>query len=245
MGPSGPELPPKDNLASLLTIVPGHRLGEVAEAVLKRIGYAPTADDTETTGRPELLIGTDGTYRCGPLVGRPPQAVRASAPVASHIGREARRAAAQREATAAQRECDDRFELVAALYARTAARFTQYAALVDQIADQFPHELSRAAWQAQTVRAQCAVSEQDARAHACEEDRLAQAKEAQTRCALAQWRERAAAYRLPDSLSLVRDEAEASARRAHPLGRAVEGIHGVSSLLEDVQRAAQTGLRRR
>ncbi|WP_331753528.1 hypothetical protein OIA45_40520 (plasmid) [Streptomyces chartreusis] len=241
VGPLGPELPLEDSLASLLTVVPGHRLGEVADAVLRRIGYAPTADDAESTSRPELLIGADGTYRCGPLVARPPQAVRGSTPVASHIGMQARRAAAQREAAAAQRECD-RFELAAARHARTAARFTQYAALLEQLADQFPHELSRAAWQAETVRAQCAVSEQDARAHACEEDRLAQEKEARTRRALAQWREQAAAYGLPDSLSLVRDEAEASARRADLLSRAVEEMRGVSGLLEDVQRAAQTSV---
>jgi hypothetical protein len=236
--PLGPELPLEGSLASLLTVVPGHRLGTVAEAVLKRIGYAPTADDTQAGSGPELLIGTDGTYRCGPLIARPPQAAHGSAPVAQHIGREARQAAARREAAAAQRE-SDRLELTAARQARAAARFTQHAALLDKLADQFPHELSRTASQAETVRAQCAVAEQDARAHACEEDRLAQEKEADARQALTQWRAQAAAYGLPDSLPLVREEAEASARGADLLSLAVTEMHGVRDLLDDVVRAAK------
>ncbi|MFJ3214183.1 ATP-binding protein [Streptomyces flaveolus] len=238
VGPFGPELPVEDSLASLLAAVPGHRLGKVAEAVLKRTGYAKTADSSETDNRPELLIGADGSYRCGPLVARPPQAVHASAPVAQHIGREARHAAAQRKAAAAQQE-SDRCTLAAARQARAAARFERHATLLDTLSDQFPHELSRAAAQAETVRAQCAVAEQEARTHASEEHRLAQEQEANAQRALAQWREQATAYGLPDSLPLVREEAEASARRADLVNRAVDTMHGVSGLLDDVRRAAQ------
>ncbi|MFE6631677.1 SbcC/MukB-like Walker B domain-containing protein [Streptomyces rochei] len=236
--PWGPKLPVEDSLASLLTAMPGHRLGEAAEAVLTRIGYAPTADGTQTGSRPELLIGADGTYRCGPLVARPPQAVRGSAPPASHIGVEARRAAAQRQAAAAQRECD-RLEATAERQAQAASRLTRHAELLEQLADQFPHELVRDATQAETVRAQCAVSEQQALAHASEEDRLAQEKEARARRARAQWREQAVAYQLPDSLPLVRDEAEASDRRAGLMDRAVEAMRGVSGLLDVVEKAAR------
>ncbi|MFF7887819.1 hypothetical protein ACH40F_41095 [Streptomyces sp. NPDC020794] len=236
--PLGPELPVEGSLASLLRAVPGHRLSDVAEAVLKRIGYASTAGDKETGSRPELLIGADGTYRCGPLFARPPHAAHGNAPVAQHIGSEARQAAALREAAAARRE-SDRLELTAARQARTAARFDDYAALLKQLADQFPHELSRAATQAETVRAECAVSEQEARTHACAEDRLAQEKEAHARRALVQWREQAAGYGLPDSLPLVRDEAEASARRADLLNRATQEMVGITNQLDDVRRAAQ------
>jgi hypothetical protein len=237
--PYGPPLPVEDSLAFLLTVVPGHRLGDVAGRVLRRIGYAPTATGTAETGsRPELLIGADGTYRCGPLVARPPQAVRGSAPPASHIGQDARRAAARRHAAAAQRECD-RFEATAARQAQAASRLTRHAELLEQLADQFPDELVRAAVQAETVRAQCAVTEQQARACACAEDRLAQEKEARARRARAQWREQAAAYGLPDSLPLVRDEAEASDRRAGLAERAAEVARGISGLLDIVHKAAR------
>ncbi|MFF3276047.1 SbcC/MukB-like Walker B domain-containing protein [Streptomyces chrestomyceticus] len=239
--PLGPELPVEDSLASLLTVVPGHQLSEVAQAVLKRIGYAPTADHPGTTSRPELLIGADGTHRCGPLLARPPQAVRSQAPVASHIGEQARRAAAQREAAAAQRECN-RFEQAATRHERTAGRLTQYATSLEDLADQFPHELSRTAAQAEAARAQCAVSEQDARAHACEEGRLAQEKQVQAQSALAQWREQAAGYGLPDSPRLMHEEVEASVRRAGLVHRAAEEMGGVCGLLEDVQRAAQAAV---
>ncbi|AEY86855.1 hypothetical protein SHJG_1579 [Streptomyces hygroscopicus subsp. jinggangensis 5008] len=237
--PLGPELPLEDSLASVLTAVPGHRLSEVTHAVLRRIGYAPTAIEAEPGDRDtDLLIGADGTYRCGPLAARPPWAVHGSAPMASHVGLEARRAAAQRAAAAAQRECDH-FEQAAARHARASAWFMQYEALLGQVADQFPHELSRTASQAEAVRAECAVFEQDARARACEDDRLAQGKEGQFRRVLAQWRAQAAAYGLPDRLDLVRGEGEAAARRADLLRRTVEEVRGVSSLLDGVARAAQ------
>lgn len=236
--PLGPELPIEDSLASILTAVPG-RLAEVTQVVLRHIGYAPTATQVEPAGSdPDLLIGADGTYRCGPLTARPPWAVHGGAPMASHVGTEARRAAAQRAAAAAQRECD-RFEQAAARHARASARLTQYEALVAKAAERFPHELSGAASQAEAVRAECAVFEQDARARATEEDRLAQEKEGQFRRVLAQWRAQAAAYGLPDRLDLVHGEAETAARGADLLGRAAEETRGVTALLDGVARAAQ------
>ncbi|MER6334481.1 SbcC/MukB-like Walker B domain-containing protein [Streptomyces sp. NPDC001034] len=236
--PSGPELPVEDSLASILTPVPG-RLAEVANAVLRRIGFAPTAIKAEPVGSgSDLLIGADGTYRCGPLAARPPWAVHTSAPTASHVGIEARRTAAQRAAAEAQRECD-RFEQAAARHARASARFSQYETLLEQAAEQFPHELSTTASQAEAVRAECAVFEQDARTRATEADRLAQEKEEQFRRVLEQWRAQAAAYGLPDRLNLVHNEAETAARRASLLNRAVQEMGGVSALLEGVARAAQ------
>ncbi|MFJ4585145.1 SbcC/MukB-like Walker B domain-containing protein [Streptomyces echinatus] len=233
--PLGPELPAEQSLASILTAVPG-RLAEVTHAVLRRIGYAPTA--THAGSDPDLLIGADGTYRCGPLTARPPWAVHGGAPMASHVGIEARRTAAQRAAAVAQRECD-RFEQAAARHAQASARFTQYEAMVAEVAERFPQELSGAASQAEAVRAECAVFEQDARARATEEDRLAQEKEGQFRRVLAQWRAQAAAYGLPDRLDLVRGEAETAARGADLLGRAAGEMRGVSALLDGVARAAQ------
>ncbi|MGW4198834.1 SbcC/MukB-like Walker B domain-containing protein [Streptomyces sp. NPDC005004] len=233
----GPELPAQDSLASVLTAVPG-RLTEVTQAVLRHIGYAPTATQEPVGNTPDLLIGADGTYRCGPLTARPPWAVHGGAPMASHVGIEARRTAAQRAAAAARRECD-RCEQAATRHARASARFTQYEALVAEVAERFPHQLSGAASQAEAVRAECAVFEQDARARATEEDRLAQEKEGQFRRVLAQWRAQAAAYGLPDRLDLVRGEAETSARRADLLGHAVDEMRGVSALLDGVARAAQ------
>ncbi|MCX4581187.1 hypothetical protein OHB41_50470 [Streptomyces sp. NBC_01571] len=235
--PRGPELPVEDSLASILTPVPGHRLSNVAEAVLKHIAYAPTADGNETGTRPELLIGADGTYRCGPLLARPPHAVH-GAPVAQHIGSEARHAAALRRVAELRRE-SERLELRAARLSRTAARFADYAELLKQLADRFPNEQSRDAMQAETIRAECAVSEQEARNHACAEDRLAQEKEAQARKALMQWRQQAAGYGLPDSLPLVREECEASGRRADLFDRAAQQMRGASNLLDDVRDAAQ------
>ncbi|MBT2526981.1 hypothetical protein J7E91_16495 [Streptomyces sp. ISL-99] len=236
--PHGPQLPEQDSLAAVLTVVPGHPLGGVAQAVLGRIGYASTAAETDTGSRADLMIGADGTYRAGPLVGRPPEAAPGKAPASSHVGVDARRAAARRAAVAAQRECD-RFEQRAAGYARASGRFVQHAALLEALADQFPHELARAASDAEAARAESAASEQDARAHASAQDRMAQEKEGQFRSVRAQWREQAAAYGLPDTLVLVRAEAEEAARRADRLGGAADEMRRTTSLLHDVERAAQ------
>ncbi|MEU8645055.1 SbcC/MukB-like Walker B domain-containing protein [Streptomyces sp. NPDC048674] len=234
--PRGPELPVEDSLASVLTSVPGHRLGNVAEAILRRIAYAPTTDGKATT-QSELVIGADGTYRCGPLLARPPHAVH-GAPVAQHIGSEARHTAALRRAAELRRE-SERLELKAARLARTAARLADYAELLKQLADRYPHEQLHEATKAETIRTECSVAEQEARNHACTEDRLAQEKEAQARHALQRWRQQAADYGLPDSIHLVGDEFKASGRRAEFFERAAHRMRGVSSLLEEVLDAAQ------
>ncbi|MET9759931.1 SbcC/MukB-like Walker B domain-containing protein [Streptomyces sp. NPDC006372] len=236
--PDGPALPVDRSLASVLSAVEHHPLSEVAAAVLRRIVYVPSAslppDDTgqDRTG---LVIGADGTYRTGPVVGRLPSGT--GARLASHIGIQARRAAAQREAAAAQRECD-RLQRTAIGYLRAAHRLSQFADQVERLADRFPHPQVETASQAEATRAESAQAEYDARTHAARKDRLAQEQEAEHRTALNQWRAQAAAGGLPDTISLARAEAEGAERRAAVLGEAAEEMRGIGRLVCRVEETA-------
>ncbi|MFE5757507.1 SbcC/MukB-like Walker B domain-containing protein [Streptomyces massasporeus] len=237
--PDGPALPLDRSLASVLSAVEGHPLSEVAAAVLRRIAHAPSAslphaDDTgqNLTG---LVIGADGTYRTGPLVGRLPGGT--GARLASHIGIQARRAAAQREAAAAQRECD-RLQRTATGYLRAAHRLSQFADQGERLTDRFPHPQVETASQAEAIRAESARAEHDARTHAARRDRLAQEQEAEHRTALSQWRTQAAAGGLPDTIILARAEAEGAERRATVLDEAAEEIRGMGRLVSRVEETA-------
>lgn len=224
---SGDVLPAKESLASVLTAVPGHPLGASAAAVLERIAYLPSASHSQSE-QAALVIGADGTYRVGLLVGRLRGIAPGQVAVASHIGLQARQAAARRSAAEAQCTCE-RWQRTAGHHLRAAHQLLGYAEQVQSMAQVFPQPALEAAAAAESTRAESAGAAHDARANAAQLDRLAQGKEAAHRSAHAQWRARAAAAGLPDSVKEVSDEAEAARRR-------VEMLEGAARQLGDGHR---------
>ncbi|MER5887802.1 SbcC/MukB-like Walker B domain-containing protein [Streptomyces sp. NPDC001941] len=234
---SGAPLAVSESLAAVLRAAPGHPLSATVEAVLQRIGLTATAGH-QHDGRPELEIGADGTHRCGPLLARPPERVR-PAP-ASHIGAEARHAAALRAAAAAQRE-RDRWESMKIRRARAASRLLQHACVMERLAQDFPHVLCQAVAHADSVRGEADVTAQLARDRAGAADRHAQAKEAQARDKLAAWRTQAAGYALPDTVEAMRQESESTTQRSALIERAVEKMRDLAPVLDTLEEATSGG----
>lgn len=220
----GEVLPAHKSLASILTVVPGHPLAASAARVLERIAYLPTASQPQP-GREQaaLVIGADGTYRAGLLAGRLPNIAPGQAPVASHIGLQARRAAARRAAAEAQRTCE-RWQRAAAHHLRAAHQLSAYAEQIQATAQSFPHPALETTADAEATRAESAGAAHDAHVHAAQLDRLAQEREAAHRGARTQWRARAAAAGLPDSIGEIRDEADAACRRVDVLEEAARQL---------------------
>ncbi|WP_330481494.1 SbcC/MukB-like Walker B domain-containing protein [Streptomyces sp. NBC_00724] len=232
----GPALAAPLSLASVLTAVPGHPFEAVAAAVLERIAYLPSAAALTDEGGAGLAIGADGTFRAGPLVGHP--TLRGNVLPAAHIGMDARRAAAMREAATAQRECEA-LQHAAAGRLRAAQYLSGFARQVESFAESFPGHLVEEAAAAEATRAESARVEADARAEAARKDRLASEKEAGHRAALDQWRDQAAAFHLPDDPTLVEAEAHAAGRRHEVLGKAAEQMAGIRNELTGLKAAAQ------
>ncbi|MGW3061747.1 SbcC/MukB-like Walker B domain-containing protein [Streptomyces goshikiensis] len=243
----GPVLPLEQSLARVLSPVPGHGQAEVAAQVLRRIALVPDAGLRDAV-QAVLVIGTDGSYRCGPLLGRLPETTVHRPPLASHIGIQARRAAVLREAAAAQDESDQ--------WSHTAARHEHAAQLLDHFGQQtkmlagsFPQQLVGKASAAEAVRADHARAAAAAHDEAAAEDRLACEREAEHRAALDQWRRQAAAFELPDERDLVEEEAQSLRLRRAAMAQAAERVRALGATLPEIDQAcdsvreALTGLR--
>ncbi|UOY03712.1 hypothetical protein [Blastococcus sp. PRF04-17] len=91
------------NLAAVLAVDDTHPLADVAVGVLERVALAPSAAATD--GPTGLVIGTDGTFRAGPLFGRAPGVDDPEQlPSAQFVGAAQRRAAALARAQALEEE---------------------------------------------------------------------------------------------------------------------------------------------
>lgn len=86
-------------LDTVLSVQPDHPLADVASAVLSRIALVPSATGTHDTAH--LLIGADGTFRAGVLLGDAAAAAveqLGALPAAAHVGARQRLEAARRTA---------------------------------------------------------------------------------------------------------------------------------------------------
>lgn len=231
----GPVLPLEQSLARVLSPVPGHALAGVAEQVLRRIALLPDAHAQVMT-EAVLVIGTDGSFRCGPLLGRMPETAALRPPLASHIGIQARRAAVLREAACAQ-QASERWSRLAAGHERAAQLLDVFEQQTKVLAGSFPQRLVSQTSAAEAVRADHAGAEMVARSEAAAEDRLACEREAEHRSAMDGWRRQAVLYELPDERDLVEEEAQALQARRRAMSRAAERVRALGATLPDIDRA--------
>ncbi|MFD6985055.1 hypothetical protein ACFWAX_30795, partial [Streptomyces sp. NPDC059956] len=234
----GPLLPPQQSLASVLTALAGHPLESTATQVLQRIALLDSAVGGDGDTAATLVIGADGTHRCGPLLGRLSQAAVSRPPAASHIGLEARRAAVLREAAAAQADCD-RQRRAAARHEQAARALADFERESGRLSGAFPQQLMEDTTCAEALRADSASAAAAARTDAALADRKALEQESAHRTALDRWRGQAVSYELPDEKSLVEEEAETARRSQQAMSRAAERMRTVRAALSAIEAAAQ------
>lgn len=135
--PTGPVA--AHNLTAVLEVDKAHPLSAVAEEVLRRIALCPTATPADgAEASPSLVIGRDGTFRAGQLIGRPPGTDdRTLLPNAQHVGGAQRRAAALARAAVLDQEADE-LEDQAAAARSTAEQLQRTAAAIENRAGSFP-----------------------------------------------------------------------------------------------------------
>ncbi|WP_088290509.1 SbcC/MukB-like Walker B domain-containing protein [Kineosporia sp. A_224] len=246
VGPFG--LPMTASLAGVLTVDPTHPLADVAADVLRRIAVRESAeprpglapDDASAgpggTGSEDegvtIVIGRDGTFRAGPLVGHAPGADDATAlPPAQHIGAAQRLAAALARADQLDHDAEVlEGQAVAAI--EDADRLARRADNVDRRAGAFPTTDDLERYEARRAAAATRAHELSRAAH----DAVTAAQEAAEAAAGArrEWAERTCGRDLPadvDELDTIRAD---SGRTADTLHRAAAAITG--SLRRRVER---------
>jgi len=246
VGPFG--LPVTASLAGVLTVDPAHPLAEVAADVLRRIAVRESAEPGPGLGRDPasaasggtstvdeaatIVIGRDGTFRAGPLVGHAPGSDDATAlPPAQHIGAAQRLAAALARADQLDRDAEV-LEDQAVQAIEDADRLGRRADAVDRRARAFPSADDLERYEARRAAAATRAHELSRAAH----DAAAAAQEATEAATAArrEWADRTRGRDLPadvDELDTIRAD---SSRTAETLHRAAATITG--SLRRRVER---------
>jgi hypothetical protein len=225
-----------DNLAQVLTVDSGHPRAATVAAVLERIRYVSTAAETDDAAA--LVIGADGTFRAGVLLGRAPGAVGdAQPPPASHIGARQRRAAALREAERLDAEANELESAAEGLDAE-ARQLSEQATDIRYRAASFPKiEPLR---KAEAERARLAANARDAARAAETAETLARDLRAEHRIAADEWAQRTRARQLPVDLGALRRLRDDGVQKARVLDDKAQELttkhtRRVSSLLADVR----------
>lgn len=200
-----------DHLGTVLTADPRHPLASIVTQVLRRIRLTDSAlDDTAGTG---LIIGRDGTFRIGPLRGRPELAAIGSIPAASHVGARQRREAAVKHAQELELQADT-LDAEAERHDHTAADLGHASEQIRAHARTFPSRESSRARESERAAAAARASVMNQAAL----DVAIAAAEAEEYAAQLQreWQQRTAARGLPveiADLARLRDSGDDIARR--------------------------------
>ncbi|MEV4813307.1 SbcC/MukB-like Walker B domain-containing protein [Micromonospora avicenniae] len=207
------------NLTSVLTVDPSHPQADIVIAVLNRIGIADSAEhgDTDT-----LFIGRDGTFRIGPLHGRP-ALVGADLPHASHVGARQRRQAALEHADELDRSADD-LDQQARDCKQLADEHAANMRAIRTAAGRFPPRKTAHARETERAAAVAAASEANKAASAAEDTA---AEKSESAAILQQeWQQRTAARGLPATiteLQEIADNGDHHARRLTELFTTLDG----------------------
>lgn len=240
--PTGPVTP--YNLTAVISVDAEHPLADAATDVLTRITLNSTAargDDgqDETT----LVIGRDGTFRAGPLVGRPPGV---DGPellaAAQHVGAAQRRAAAIARADDLDREATE-LDGEAAAARAAAGSLQEQAAAIERHARSFPP--IRALEQAEAARVAAAKEAARLNGEATSAQAAALSAAEHAAAQRAEWSERTRARSLPadqDALSTIQTESTAAASALTAAVTALSGrLRGrLQRLVADVRQLDET-----
>jgi hypothetical protein len=242
---TGPQVTP--NLSAALAADPSHPLRAEAEAILQRVALVDRAGTAAST-LAALIIGRDGSFRAGPLLGdrlaeTDGSASRSTASPASYVGERQRRAAALARAELLDRDADALDGQAAELSAQ--ARDAQSAARAIEIAaGSFPQR--DALRRAEASRAEAAGEAERARTTAEELAAKAKAAKRKSEQAHQEWSERTRNAGLPpDPINLgefllaAQEGAKALTSCARILrGKLVGRVRTVLQDVEDDARAA-------
>jgi hypothetical protein len=221
--PEGPR--PQESLRSAIRADPEHPLAAIADQVLARIALEPTA--TRATGA-WLIVGRDGSFRAGVLVGAPDQPPPEPQFVGARQRRQAALARARELELAAAVLADEGRELraraggldaLAAAIAERAARFPDRGALRRA-------ETARVGAAAEAIRtgALADAAQGQARARRAEHERLRSA-----------WIGRCHALRLPADADELAELAREARRAQKELTRAATALERRRSRLETLR----------
>lgn len=225
--------PVSGHLGEVLAVDETHPLSSQALTVLERIALRPGAP-ADHSGAAALVIGRDGSYRAGVVVGRPLQTLESgtAVPAASLVGARQRREAALAEARRLDRLADEA-EAEASSSRRAASSLREAAAESRRVARSFPDrgELRRA----ESARANAAVHASDL-ADAAQAARHAEQKaKSEHQSAHLQWAKHASDFGLPADLHELQERQAAAQNAAAVLHRAASRLS--ATLIPRLQQA--------
>ncbi len=191
--------PQPQNLASALAVDPDHPSAKRAIDVLERVALSDSADFPTPTA---LVIGRDGSFRAGVLLGHPSTL---EPPPPQHVGARKRHAAAQSRAARLEEKASS-LESAAGTLEGEARRLRDRAADVQTAGCAYPSR--DALRRSEVARAQLETTAYDALRSATEAAEAARHRQAAFEAAEDEWRTRTRARGLPtdiDALTGMRD----------------------------------------
>ncbi|MDG4760325.1 SbcC/MukB-like Walker B domain-containing protein [Micromonospora sp. WMMD710] len=198
------------NLTSVLTVDPSHPHADIVMAVLNRIGLADSAERGDTN---TLIVGRDGTFRIGPLHGRP-ALVGTDLAQASHVGARQRRQAALEHADELDRAAGD-LDQQADHRKQLADGHAATMRAMRNAAGRFPARSTARARETERAAVAAAATDADKAASAAES---AAAEKSDTATLLQQeWKQRTAARGLPVTITELEEIADTGDQHARRL----------------------------